>query len=296
VPDVLVRPRDEVRGILDRLIARGQEEVEKAEGVKGPVDAQAWLNYLEGWHDLVEAGLRASYEGVELVDEFGAAAVVFVDYHDPSYESLNRAKDATKAGVAKLWSIRDRLDFAEDRIHPRVPLEQEPAAQVQELDPPRSVAEAASFDRKIFLVHGHDEAAKATVARFLDQVTEAGVTILHEQADRGQTIIEKFEEHAGDAGYAVVLLTGDDAAAKSGATEGMLPRARQNVILELGFFIGRLGRERVAILYEQGVELPSDIAGVLFLPLDPEGAWKTKLAREMRAAQVPVDLEKLLSS
>jgi hypothetical protein len=153
-----------------------------------------------------------------------------------------------------------------------------------------SVAERSG----IFLVHGHDEATLNRVARFLDQVTSPGATILREQADEGRTIIEKFETHAANAGYAVVLLTADDEGRASQSTDDPQPRARQNVILELGFFIGALGRQRVALLYQEGVERPSDIDGVLYLPLDAAGVWRMKLGRELDAAGVAVDASKLL--
>jgi predicted nucleotide-binding protein len=91
-----------------------------------------------------------------------------------------------------------------------------------------------------------------------------------------------------------VLLTGDDEARQRGAEQELRLRARQNVILELGFFVGALGRQRVVLLYEEGVELPSDISGVLYLPLDEAGAWKTRLAREMLEAGVRVDAEAVL--
>lgn len=146
----------------------------------------------------------------------------------------------------------------------------------------------------IFLVHGHDDAAKHSVARFLERITEPPVVILEEQPDRGRTIIEKFEEHAAEAGYAVVLLTGDDEGRELGSGAELRPRARQNVILELGFFVGTLGRGRVTLLYDEGVELPSDIGGVLYLALDPQGAWKRSLAREMSAAGIAVDAQAVL--
>jgi predicted nucleotide-binding protein len=133
------------------------------------------------------------------------------------------------------------------------------------------------------------------MARYLDKVTESGAVVLEEQADAGRTIIEKFEQHAAEAGYAVVLLTGDDEGRRKG-TEKLRSRARQNVILELGFFVGALGRNRVALLYEEGVELPSDISGVLYLPLDEPGAWKQKLAREMQAVGVGIVAEKVLGA
>ncbi len=103
-------------------------------------------------------------------------------------------------------------------------------------------------------------------------------------------VIEKFESHAGAAAFAVVLLTADD---RGGQEDELRPRARQNVIFELGYFIGQLGRSRVAVLYSDGVELPSDMNGVLYTPADKAGAWRLKLAREMKAAGIPTDLNQL---
>ena len=144
----------------------------------------------------------------------------------------------------------------------------------------------------VFIVHGHHEALKQQVARTVDRLTGAAPIILHEQPDGGRTIIEKFETYAGDVGFAVVLLTADDRGG-SASTDELRARARQNVVFELGYFIGRLGRSRVTVLYEGGVELPSDMSGVLYTPADDAGAWHLKLAREMKAAGIPVDLNKL---
>ena len=114
--------------------------------------------------------------------------------------------------------------------------------------------------------------------------------MLHEQPNRGRTIIEKFVDYAS-VGFAVVLLTADDlGGTKNTSIDKMSLRARQNVILELGFFLGALGRGRVCALYEHGVEIPSDYQGVVFVALDEGGAWKLAIAREMKAAGLPVDL------
>lgn len=141
-------------------------------------------------------------------------------------------------------------------------------------------------------MHGHDGEAKVTVARFLLKLLAREPIILHEQADRGRTIIEKFEAHAGQVGSAIVLLAGDDEGGAVGKPQQR--RARQNVVLELGFFLAKLGRERVVILHEQDVELPSDIHGVLYVPLDSQGAWRNAVARELQAAGLEVDLTALL--
>jgi predicted nucleotide-binding protein len=136
---------------------------------------------------------------------------------------------------------------------------------------------------KIFIVHGHDEEMKQTVARTVEKLDLKPI-ILHEQANGGKTIIEKFEAHSSDVSFAIVLLSPDD----KGCTVNSFPdevkfRARQNVILELGYFIGKLGRDRVFVLHKSSndFELPSDIMGVLYTPYI-EG-WNFKLVKELQA-------------
>lgn len=143
--------------------------------------------------------------------------------------------------------------------------------------------------RNVFLVHGHDDDVTASVARFLEKL-DLHPIILHEQPNMGRTVIEKFEAHA-DVGFAVVLLTPDDIGGLASNGE-IKPRARQNVILELGYFIGRLGRARVCALYIEGVEIPSDIHGVLYVAYDGGNGWRLKLANEIRAAGIAVDLNR----
>ena len=167
-------------------------------------------------------------------------------------------------------------------------------AFVEDLDEgtPQERTSAEIGGDQVFVVHGRDEGVREQVARLLEKL-ELEAIILHEQPDRARTVIEKFEQHALRVGYAVVLLTPDDFA--RGPDESSWPktpsRARQNVILELGYFMGSLGRSRTAALYAHGTELPSDIHGLLYVPLD--GAWQLKLAKEMRDAGLPIDLNRL---
>lgn len=143
---------------------------------------------------------------------------------------------------------------------------------------------------RIFIVHGHDKEALAEVARLLTQLGLVPI-ILHEQPNKGRTIIEKFEEE-GKVGFAIVLLTPDDLGkAKDDSALGR--RARQNVILELGYFVGSVGRSRVCALVRGDLELPSDIAGVVYERFDDAGAWKYKLARELRDAGYDLDMNKV---
>lgn len=148
--------------------------------------------------------------------------------------------------------------------------------------------------RKVFVVHGHDEAAKEATARFLAKLDLQPI-ILHEQSSGGRTIIDKFEKYSGDVGFAVVLLTPDDLGAARKEKNRLQPRARQNVVLELGYFLGRLARNRVCALYKGGVELPSDIQGVIYVEMDDAGAWRTKLAQELAEAKCPINLHGLVS-
>jgi predicted nucleotide-binding protein len=147
-----------------------------------------------------------------------------------------------------------------------------------------------SEKHKIFLVHGHDNPALHEVARFLEKLRQE-VIVLREQPNQGRTVIEKFENYA-DVGFAVVLLTPDDAGGPLPISdaENLQPRARQNVIFELGYFIGTLGRNKVCALYVEGVEIPSDYNGVVYTKFDAGGAWRLEVAKELKAAGMPVDM------
>ncbi len=148
--------------------------------------------------------------------------------------------------------------------------------------------------RKVFIVHGRDAGPREYVARFLERLDFEPV-ILHERPNRGRTIITKFQEEAADVGFAVVLMTPDDGGGPEPNLPAKLePRARQNVIFELGFFIGVLGPEQVVALLNGDVEKPSDFDGVVYISLDAGGAWKSTLARELQAAGFAVDMNKLL--
>ena len=138
---------------------------------------------------------------------------------------------------------------------------------------------------RVFLIHGRDHGTRDTVAGFLRKLGLEPV-ILEEQPDRGLTVIEKFEENArGD--FVVALLTPDDVGGPS--PDKLNPRARQNVILELGYFIAKFGRDRVRALVKGDVEIPSDYSGVLYIPMDEAGGWQIKLIREMNSAGLNID-------
>ena len=157
--------------------------------------------------------------------------------------------------------------------------------------PTEPSVEPSDFHR-VFIVHGHDEGARETVARFVETVGLAPI-ILHEQANKGMTISEKLAAHA-NVGFAVVLLTPDDEGRKKGAAKWEA-RPRQKVVLELGFFVGRLGRDRVCALLKGDLEIPSDYVGVAYTALDEGGGWRQKLAQELEAAGYVIDWNKIMS-
>lgn len=146
--------------------------------------------------------------------------------------------------------------------------------------------------QKVFIVHGHNNEAKQEAARTI-QTLDCNPIILHEQPDSGKTIIEKIEAYT-DVAFAVVLYTEcDKGRAKEDKIEQERFRARQNVVFEHGYLIGKLGREKVCALVKGDVETPGDITGVVYTKMDDGGAWKFKLTKNMIAAGLDVDANKL---
>lgn len=145
------------------------------------------------------------------------------------------------------------------------------------------------FDRKAFIVHGHDEATKWRTARVLEKLGFEAI-ILHEQASSGRTIIEKLEDFT-DVGFGIVLYTPDDVGEAVANRADLKPRARQNVVFEHGLLIGKLTRERVfPLVTDHNVELPGDISGMVYLS---DNGWEFQLAKEIKALGYEIDLNKL---
>jgi predicted nucleotide-binding protein len=153
--------------------------------------------------------------------------------------------------------------------------------------------EVGPRSNRVFVVHGHDREMKQAVARTLERLGLEAV-ILHERPNRGQTLIEKIERYS-DVDFAVVLLSPDDTGyATAEGPNAAKPRARQNVILELGYFAGKLGRESVVALHRGSIEFPSDYDGVLYTPYDGDsGAWRSELVAELRESGYGVSADDL---
>ena len=145
---------------------------------------------------------------------------------------------------------------------------------------------------KVFIVHGHDEAARLAVARFVENLGFEAI-ILHEQASAGNTIIEKIEANS-NVGFGIVLYTPCDLGRSREEEDPLKPRARQNVIFEHGYLIGKIGRENVCALVKGNIETPTDISGVVYINMDESEAWKYQVAKEMKACGYKFDPSKLL--
>jgi predicted nucleotide-binding protein len=144
---------------------------------------------------------------------------------------------------------------------------------------------------QIFIVHGHDDAAKIKTARFIEKLGFTPI-ILHEQSSQGRTIIEKIEEYSS-VGFGIILYTPCDIGKKHGEETSLRFRARQNVVFEHGYLIGKIGRSNVCALVKGDIETPNDISGVVFVKMDDDDAWHIKVARELRSSGYAVDLNQL---
>lgn len=203
-----------------------------------------------------------------------------------SYIGIGRSRDSLVGTVDKYIAHVSVL-LEEIEKNPKMILRDSAEGHAIQIARP-TVAEGKS----VFLVHGRDEATKDSVALFFVR-GGLGPIILHEKPNKGRTIIEKFEDYS-DVAYAVVLLTADDVGGICSNNQKLQPRARQNVVFEFGFFMGKLGRNKVCALCQEGVEKPSDIDGLVYIPLDKNGAWKMQLAKELKSAGLDIDLDKAL--
>jgi predicted nucleotide-binding protein len=277
-PPQLLVPRDQLQSEIDERLELAREFVQRP--IADRAQLAALSNDFYTWSDYNKALLRRSFDVPEVADEYSRSIGIFGSATGLAAQHKELREDIAFK-VRRLESVRERLPLYAE--HPDMTTPAPP--------PPEPVL----VGEDIFVVHGHDTATKETVARFLARLLGRQPVILHEQVNAGRTIIEKFEDHARAAAAAVVLLTGDDEGGVAGEP-ARRRRARQNVILELGYFVGKLGRERVVILYEPGVETPSDLLGVLYVELDAAGAWKMQLARELKAAGLDTDLQALVDA
>lgn len=271
-PELRVSPEEAARKIGER-IELGEELY--ARQITTVEQLNAAENDYRRWNSYNAEMLKRLFTAEKFAEEYSWwGAVVMSSYEKSPAEKLEDHRKDIREKIHRLESVRDRLEL--------IPL----ADTVARAAVP---AVARGRTNKVFVVHGHDEAARESVARFLERMGLEAV-ILHEQATGGRTIVEKLEHYA-EVDFAVVLLTPDDiGGVKASKLDKLQARARQNVILELGFFVGKLGRKHVCALYRGPLELPSDYLGVGYVSLDDGGGWRLQLAKELRGAGFSVDM------
>jgi predicted nucleotide-binding protein len=275
---VLLVSRSEMDQAIARRLELGRDLLERRVSLNFygmPVSSEvaSLRNDFNTWDEYNEQLLTNQFSTGKVADDYRRVMYRSVSDRNTQQELKYVLEDIGRQ-IRKLESIRLQLELYEPKGQGGT-----------------GVSTASLTSQKVFIVHGHDGETKLQVADFIQQITGERPIILNEQADSGLTVIEKFEAHASETGFVAVLLTADDVGGVKGATD-LQPRARQNVVFEFGYFIAKLGRGRVVALYESGVELPSDVGGMLYTSL--AGNWHTKLAKELAAGGIEVDLRKAL--
>lgn len=271
-PLALTVSRSEAFRRIGKRITSGKELEDASKAIRTQSDLDYFQTKSVAWDEYNEELLKQLFTNSSVSDEYNTAYFGVIALDDQQvFENL---KKTHARRISKLESIQERLE-----------LYLEPSEHTDQTKP-----SARSINMsKVFIVHGHDETVKQGVARYIENLGFTA-TILHERPNKGRTIITKFQEEAADAGFAVVLMTPDDLGKAKDAAE-LKPRARQNVVFELAFFIGALGSNRVAALVKGEIEKPSDFDGVVYLSLDAAD-WKVKLAHELEAAGYSIDWKK----
>jgi predicted nucleotide-binding protein len=274
--------REEAKRVLLEVIERGQLIATHSDRVRDEGSFPEWAAEATRWRKYATAALHSISAGDALEEEFRAATrrVAYVRGGPPETvpERLDRRRGDLLAEINLLKSVVERL--------PVLP-EPSRSKEASALDP------TDSGGSDIFIVHGRQTDSAEIVARFIERLGLNAI-ILDEQPNRGATLIEKIERNAAAVGFAVVLMLADDWG--RGPEDEAFPedpnRARQNVVLELGYFVGKIGRRRVVALMGHGVERPSDIHGLAYVPFDD--TWKLRLLKEMKAVFPDLDANKAL--
>jgi predicted nucleotide-binding protein len=276
LPSALLVSRKEAEQKIDSQISKA--DAMRLEAIASESALKDARQRYYQWDDYTRTLLPTLFSGDEFQREFTSPLHYIYVGSNGLAANISEHRDDIGRKIGRLQSIRNRLELLS-----------EPNNSSQ--GRPASLYVAPAPKDKVFLVHGHN---REMLLEAKDLLRDLGVepVILSEKANLGQTIVEKFEREANrNVKYAVVLMTDDDLGeARLRATNiaALKPRARQNVILELGSFMTRLGRGNVAVLYSDGVEMPSDYSGVAYISFS-DGEWRTKLVKELTAAGINVD-------
>jgi predicted nucleotide-binding protein len=280
IPDALIVDRIIFRTKLEERIGFGKALLNST--VTTTIQLEQLNSDYHKWNDYNSEYLKQTFNNEHnsykyTYDHVNDWVGGFLGGSDTPQEKYRNLREDIENKIDALEKLVEKVDLLKSEL-PEQPVKEQSAFSI-------------SDNNAVFVVHGHNMEIQQSVARVLEKL-ELIPVILGEQPNQGKTIIEKFEKYS-NVGFAIILMTDDDEG-KSKSEIDMKNRARQNVILELGYFFGKLGRGRVLPLYSDGVELPSDIHGLLFTPLDKAGNWKFAIVQELKAAGYSVDANKLL--
>jgi predicted nucleotide-binding protein len=253
---------------IAKLLAQGRALLKQQEPVEAHEEFGDWVAAVSKWleNDFGSPGLSAAWSGLSYSSLVTASG----------YNNSSTAWTHFRTDVARRLTWLGKALTTSSIVH----------------STSKEEAKRHASDR-IFVVHGHDGETREAIARFLDKLGLRPI-ILHEQPNKGRTIITKFREEAAGVGFAIVIMTPDDVG-KANGEDQQKPRSRQNVVFELGFFIGALGSERVAAVVRGNVERPSDFDGVVYISFD-QADWPVKLGQELQAAGYQFDWNRIMGS
>ena len=279
-PPRLVADKSRFTRELAERIEKGKEILDRRR-LKAQYRLQGYIDDGKAWTEYTTEWLRRSFDTDEEAKRFSAGIELPQTLLGALFEpSLEERRDHMefyiKERVARLGRLAERLPL----IDP-VP----PPVSASETEEDVSRGGRSPSNRRVFVVHGHDDGAREAVRALIWEVDLEPIVLMDEPS-RGQTLIQKLEENS-DVGFAVVVFSPDDTALDARSNE-QTRRARQNVIFELGYFVALLGRPQVCVILAGDIELPSDWKGVVNIHMDKGGGWRTKLYQELGAAKMDV--------
>lgn len=284
---VLIISRKELIDHLKEQIERGRQVAQmrvsaqingyygrRANIVYDKTEEDAFNNERRKWQKYVEELLKQSFSisNNEYHKEFFEAGQSLI--YVPGQDYIQDERDEIYKKITYLESLIERLPLIPSSVENSIA----PAEQ-----------RTLSKSNKVFIVHGHDVSIRAEVELLVKNLGYEPI-VLSKQASGGKTVIEKLEEETESVVFAIIIYTACDFG-RDKENDKEQPRARQNVVFEHGYLCARLGRNHVCALVEPGLEVPSDLAGVVYIPI--AGQWDYMIAKEMKKSGLDVDLNKL---
>jgi len=251
------------------------------------------MKLIEEIESLIEEGKELKPHGGDLFSGYnGSKQSEYVSWRLQVFDILNEMGDKGKPLIQEIKNDNNSAYFYKSSAENILGVLKGALALTNKRKVDKEkVKNRSTIKNSVFIVHGRDETLLQQTARFIEKL-DVDPIILFEQPGKGYTIIEKLEEYS-NVNFAIILFTPDDVG-KLANEEDFKPRARQNVVLELGFFIGKIGRSNVAVIYDESIEMPSDYRGVEYIKIDPEGAWKLSLAKEIKESGIKIDMNKII--